>query len=116
MKKYDEIIRLFEQTRDNADDLVNFFEKLQEEEKEAKNESFIRWKKYPEEKPKERGIYLCAMKNPDNNYKWIEQFSYNTENDVWFSDDHVSSVDQIYGFAPSAWAIIDFPDLEEENG
>ena len=38
MKKYDEIIRLFEQTRDNADDLVNFFEKLQEEEKETKND------------------------------------------------------------------------------
>lgn len=116
MKKYDEIIRLFEQTRDNADELIKFFEKLQEEEKETKNESFIRWRKYPEEKPKKREIYLCAMKNPDNNYKWIEQFSYNTENDVWFSDDHVSSVDQIYGFAPCMWAEIDFPDLEEENG
>lgn len=58
MKKYDEIIQLFEQTRDNVDDLVNFFEKLQEEEKEAKNESLIRWRKYPEEKPDKGGLYF----------------------------------------------------------
>lgn len=113
---YFEIIKLFQNVKDNADKLVNLFKKLQEEEKEAKDEGLIRWKKYPDEKPKERGIYRCVMKNPDNNYKWIEQFSYNTENDVWFSDDHVSSVDQIYGYAPCMWAEIDFPDLEEENG
>ena len=53
MNEYDEIIQLFEQTRDNADELVNLFEKLkEEEEKEAKNKSFIRWRKYPEEKPR----------------------------------------------------------------
>lgn len=120
MSDYNEIIRLFEQTRDNADELINLFKRLQEgekEEKEEKSESLIRWKKYPDERPKERGIYLCVMKNPGNNYKWMEQFLYDTENDVW--TDKVSfshfPVDKVYGFAPSAWAIIDFPDLDEEN-
>lgn len=41
MKKYDEIIRLFEQTRDNADDLVNFFEKLQEEKKKQRMKALL---------------------------------------------------------------------------
>lgn len=116
MNEYDEIIQLFQNVKDNADELINLFKRLQEEE-EAKNESLIRWRKYPDEKPKERGIYLCVMKNPDNNYKWMGQFLYDTENDVW-TDDVSSShfpVDKVYGVAPSAWAIIDFPDLEEEN-
>ena len=116
MTEYDEIIRLFEQTRDNADDLVNFFEKLQEEEKEVKNESLIRWRKYPEEKPDKGGLYFCAMKT--NDHKWVEQCLYNKESDVW--TDNVSfshfPLTKVYGFAPSAWATIDFPDLEEENG
>lgn len=115
---YFEIIKLFKNVKDNADDLVNFFEKLQEEEeKETKSENLILWKKYPDEKPKERGIYLCVMKNPDNNYKWMEQFLYDTESDVW--TDNVSfshfPVDKVYGFAPSAWAIVDFPDLEDKD-
>ena len=115
MNEYDEIIRLFEQTRDNADELVNFFEKLQKEEKEEKNESLIRWRKYPEEKPDKDGLYFCAMKKDD--YKWVEQCLYNKESDVW--TDNVSfshfPVHKVYGVAPSAWAIVDFPDLEEEN-
>ena len=117
MSDYNEIIRLFQNVKDNADELVNLFKRLQEEEKEVKNESLIRWRKYPDEKPKERGIYLCAMKNPDNNYKWMEQFLYDTESDVW--TDNVSfshfPVHKVYGVAPSAWAIVDFPDLEDEN-
>lgn len=52
-----------------------------------------------------------------NDHKWIEQCLYNKESDVW--TDNVSCshfpIDKVYGFAPSAWAIIDFPDLEEEN-
>lgn len=114
MNEYDEIIQLFEQTRDNADELVNLFKRLQEE-KEAKNESFIKWRKYPEEKPDKGGIYFCAMKKDD--YKWVEQCLYNKESDVW--TDNVSfshfPITKVYGVAPSAWAIIDFPDLEEEN-
>lgn len=53
-----------------------------------------------------------------NDYKWVEQCLYNKESDVW--TDNVSCshfpIDKVYGVAPSAWAIIDFPDLEEENG
>lgn len=116
MSDYNEIIRLFEQTRDNADELVNLFKRLQKEEKEAKNESLIGWRKYPEEKPDKDGLYFCAMKKDD--YKWVEQCLYNKESDVW--TDNVSfshfPIDKVYGVAPSAWAIIDFPDLEEENG
>ena len=115
MSDYNEIIRLFEQTRDNADELVNLFKRLQEEEKEVKNESLIRWRKYPEEKPDKGGLYFCAMKT--NDHKWVEQCLYNKENDVW--TDNVSfshfPVHKVYGVAPSAWAIVDFPDLEEEN-
>lgn len=117
MSDYNEIIRLFQNVKDNADELVNLFKRLQEEEKEEKSEKLIRWKKYPDEKPKERGIYLCVMKNPDNNYKWMEQLLYDTESDVW--TDNVSfshfPVTKVYGVAPSAWAIVDFPNLEEEN-
>ena len=47
MSDYNEIIRLFQNVKDNADKLVNLFKRLQEE-KEAKNESLIRWRKYPE--------------------------------------------------------------------
>lgn len=113
---YSEIIKLFRNVKDNADELVNLFKRLQEEEKEAKNESLIRWKKYPDEKPKERGIYLCAMKYPNNKYKWVEQYLYDKENDVWTDARlHFKPVDRIYGFAPCMWAEIDFPDLEEEN-
>lgn len=113
---YFEIIKLFQNVKDNADKLVNLFKKLQEEEKEAKDEGLIRWKKYPDEKPKERRIYLCVMKNPDNNYKWMEQFSYDTESDIWSLVGSFSSpVDKVYGYAPCMWAEIDFPDLEEEN-
>ncbi len=114
---YSEIIKLFRNVKDNADELVNLFKRLQEEGKEAKkNESLIRWKKYPDEKPKERGIYPCVMKNPDNNYKWMEQFSYDTENDIWSLVGSFSSpVDKVYGYVPWMWAEIDFPDLEEEN-
>lgn len=115
MSDYNEIIRLFEQTRNNADELINLFKRLQEEEKEAKNESLIRWRKYPEEKPDKGGSYFCAMKKDD--YKWVEQCLYNKESDVW--TDNVSfshfPITKVYGVAPSAWAIIDFPDLEEEN-
>ena len=42
MSDYNEIIRLFQNVKDNADELVNLFKRLQEEEKEAKNESLIR--------------------------------------------------------------------------
>lgn len=49
MNEYDEIIQLFQNVKDNADELVNLFKRLQEEE-EAKNESLIRWRKYPEKK------------------------------------------------------------------
>nr|DAH39619.1 MAG TPA: hypothetical protein [Caudoviricetes sp.] len=115
---YSEIIKLFRNVKDNADELVNLFKRLQEEEeKEAKNESLIRWRSYPKEKPSESGLYLCAMKKSDSNYKWIEQFLYNKESDVW--TDNVSfshfPVDKVYGVAPSAWAIVDFPKLEVEN-
>lgn len=114
---YSEIIKLFRNVKDNADKLVNLFKKLQEEEKkEEKNESFTRWRKYPEEKPDKGGLYFCAMKK--NDYKWVEQCLYNKESDVW--TDNVSfshfPIAEVYGVAPSAWAIIDFPDLEEENG
>lgn len=36
MSDYNEIIRLFQDVKDNADELVNLFKRLQEEEKEAK--------------------------------------------------------------------------------
>lgn len=115
MNEYDEIIQLFQNVKDNADELVNLFKRLQEEEKEAKNESLIRWRKYPEEKPDKGGLYFCAMKKDD--YKWVEQCFYNKESGVW--TDNVSfshfPITKVYGVAPSAWAIIDFPDLEEEN-
>ena len=62
MKKYDEIIRLFEQTRDNADDLVNFFEKLQEEEKQAKI------KEETEKKKKERNPQLTDIRKTKYGY------------------------------------------------
>lgn len=114
MSDYNEIIRLFEQTRDNADELVNLFKRLKEE-KEAKNESLIRWRKYPEEKPDKNGLYFCAIKK--NDYKWVEQCLYNKESDVWTDNISCShfQIDKVYGVAPSAWAIIDFPDLEEKN-
>ena len=107
MSDYNEIIRLFEQTRDNADELVNLFKRLQEEEKETKNESLIRWRKYPEEKPDKGGLYFCAMKKDD--YKWVEQCFYNKESDIW--TDNVSfshfPINKIYGVAPSSSKIED---------
>ena len=113
MNEYDEIIQLFQNVKDNADELVNLFKRLQEE--EAKNESLIRWRKYPEKKPDKGGLYFCAMKKDD--YKWVEQCLYNKESDVW--TDNVSfshfPITKVYGVAPSAWAIVDFPDLEDEN-
>ena len=120
MSDYNEIIRLFQNVKDNADKLVNFYKRLQEEEKEKKeekSETLIRWRKYPDEKPKEKGIYLCVMKNPDNNHKWMGQFLYDIESDIWIDNVSFSHfpVHKVYGVAPSAWAIIDFPDLEEEN-
>lgn len=112
---YSEIIKLFRNVKDNADELVNLFKRLQKEEKETKSESLIGWRKYPEEKPDKDGLYFCAMKK--NDYKWVEQCLYNKESDVW--TDNVSfshfPIDKVYGVAPSAWAIVDFPDLEEEN-
>ena len=118
MSDYNEIIRLFQNVKDNADDLVNLFKILQaeeKEEKEVKNDSLIRWRKYPEKKPDKGGLYFCAMKKDD--YKCVEQCLYNKESDVW--TDNVSfsrfPITKVYGVAPSAWAIIDFPDLEEEN-
>ena len=112
---YSEIIQLFRNVKDDADGLVNLFKRLQEEEKD---ESLIRWRSDPKEKPSESGLYLCAMKNPENNYKWIEQFLYDKESDVWTDNISFSHfpVDKVYGAAPSAWTIVDFPNLEVENG
>lgn len=41
MKKYDEIIQLFEQTRDNADDLVNFLRNSKKKKKKQRMKALL---------------------------------------------------------------------------
>lgn len=114
---YSEIIKLFRNIKDDADELVNLFKRLQEEEKEAKNESLIRWRKYPEEKPETNGYYFSALTSAKSSLKFVDMFYYYKENDIWVEDPFLPdlTVEEFYGVAPSAWAIVDFPNLEEEN-
>lgn len=117
MTEYDEIIRLFEQSRDNADELVSLFKRLKEEEKESKYESLIRWRRYPDKKPKINGYYLCAQTSSKYPLKLVDMLYYYKANDVWVEDPSLPNltVEEVYGVAPSAWTIVDFPNLEEDN-
>ena len=108
---YSEIIRLFEQSRDNANELVNLFKRLQEEEKEVKNESLIRWRPYPKEKPSKSGYYTIAV-NTKGMTSYIDMAFYNNNLMCWTvnSDPASELYEKVYDFAPMAWTKIELPD------